>query len=303
MERRLEQAEHWDGLRRLNDLRDQTCSHDWLYALNPAHGVTLAPEDFLEAVRIRLGAPLMHEPCICASCGEAVLDTFGSHALRCAKAACTVGHNRVRDAVHQLAHAADASATTEPEGLIPYAPGLRPADILTSAALPGSLAALDIGICSPDSAGAGADCCASMATRKLRSYQNHFGALGRQGIRYQPMPFSSYGRMHPSTAAILITMARGAARRQGVQGHKPILRRAQARIGAEIWKRAAAMVRACRPALSKETLAILLGDDPCNTHPGDTQDQEDQGKGGAATAAAAAAGNGIVGGGGTALWA
>ena len=148
----------WDAARRLAEIRDPSCSHDWLWAINPAHGVTLPADDFITAVRIRLGAPIASDPAPCASCGEAVLDTCGSHALRCARAASTKGHNKVRNVVHNLAHAADPTALTEPEELIPGYPELRPADVYTSAAIPGSMAALDIGISSPDSAGAGSNC-------------------------------------------------------------------------------------------------------------------------------------------------
>ena len=44
--------------------------------------------------------------------------------------ATTTGHNRVRDTIAMGLAMADAGAVTEPLGLVPSTPGLRPADIL-----------------------------------------------------------------------------------------------------------------------------------------------------------------------------
>ena len=57
-----------------------------------------------------------------------------------------VGHNAVRNELHAAASMCDPSAELEPLGLITSHPTLRPADVLTSAALPGRLAALDVGV-------------------------------------------------------------------------------------------------------------------------------------------------------------
>ena len=103
----------------------------------------------------------------------------------------------------------DPSAELEPLGLVTSHPSLRPADILTSAALPGRLAALDVGVSSPDAAGAGDDCTHAMVVEKRRTYAPHLEALRRAGIQYQPMVWSSYGRAHvdaevsPETRAAL----------------------------------------------------------------------------------------------------
>ena len=207
--------------------------------------------------------------------------------------------NKVRDVVRQLAHAADSTAVTEPLDLIPGKPELRPADVLTTAALPGSKAALDIGISSPDSAGAGDDCCDAMSRRKLKYYGKHFGALGAQGIVYKPMMFSAYGRVHPEAASLLLTMARGAARRHGLGSHKQILRRARARIGTEIWKRATAMVRACQPAPTDAEVALIFGEEPYTEEPTTEQSRQDSDS----TALAGAADRGMLSGNGAAMWA
>ena len=58
------------------------------------------------------------------------------------------------------------------------------------------------------------------------------------------------------------TLARAAARRRGLADYRPLLRRAHANIGVQLWRRAAAMVKACLPDLPLEEQRLLLGADP-----------------------------------------
>ena len=173
----------------------------------------------------------------------------------------TKGHYAVRDERLPLAHLADPCTTVETARLIPSAPTLRPADIFTAAALPDRLAALDIGICSPDTAAAGADCCAAMFDRKRRDYGAHLHELEvRQGISYCPMVWSAWGRAHPEAARILETLARQAARRRGLRDHRLLLRRVRASIGVQLMRRAVGMVRGCMPYADHAEVQLLLGD-------------------------------------------
>ena len=91
----------------LRELRDPSTSHDWLWSLNPCHGPIVPKEEFLFAVRLRIGAPIMDEPMMCQRCGTAILDRAGRHCLLCATPEATRGHFAVRDAVLHLAHLAD----------------------------------------------------------------------------------------------------------------------------------------------------------------------------------------------------
>ena len=76
----------------------------------------------------------------------------------------------------------------ETVGLIPSAPTLRPADLLNSAAVPGRLAALDVGIISPDANNAGEDCCQSMFARKRHDYAKYLDELEqREGIIFKSL--------------------------------------------------------------------------------------------------------------------
>eukprot|EP00973_Karenia_brevis_P013670 1854949-Karenia_brevis.AAC.1 len=70
------------------------------------------------------------------------------HCETCAPAAATRGHYSVVHAVADGLRLADPSLTTEAPGLT--GTSLRPADILSSAALPGRSAALDVTVTSPE---------------------------------------------------------------------------------------------------------------------------------------------------------
>lgn len=166
----------------------------------------------------------------------------------------------VRDAVLPLVHLADPSASTEVPELIADAPALHPADIYSTAALPGCQAALDVDVCSPDAAGAGRDCVEAMWQWKRAHYAGHREAMRRTGMEYIPVVISCYGRFHPDSATVLERIAHQAARRAGVADSRLLLRRARAGIGVAIWRRAAAMALACLPRMSPECMGLLFGD-------------------------------------------
>ena len=230
-------------------------SHDWLWALNPAHGPIVPPEDFSTCVRLRIGAFSCARPC--ERCGT---ELSAAHCLCCAAPEGTKGHYAVRDSILPLVHLADPSAALEAPELIPTAPALRPADIYSESALPGGRAALDVGICSPDAMGAGADCCDAMWEKKQRRYAEYRDDMAHQGLVYVPLVFSCCGRVHGEATAAIVHIAQQAARRQGLSDHRPLLRRTMAGIGVAIWRRAAAMAKACMPRLSHEGLQLLFGD-------------------------------------------
>jgi hypothetical protein len=233
-------------VRRLQDLRDDTVSSEWLWAVDPRAPAALEPDAYVAAVRLRVGAGFATEPMPCRAC-RGTLDPGGCHALCCAPGESTRGHNDVRDSLFDLARLADGTAEREVLGLLEAAPGLRPADVLTSAASPGLASALDVGIASPDAMHAGEDCTESMRVRKRVVYSRHLPALLAEGIEYRPLVWSCWGREHPDTTAVLTQLARQAARRKGAADFQPLLRRARARIGAAIARRAAGMLRACLP--------------------------------------------------------
>lgn len=241
----LRSSERWTDIRRIRELRDDSVSHDWLWAIGPGPGGSFHPAEYATAVRCRLGAHHAEEPLPCQSCGRAVLDPAASHALCCAPGPCTQGHKDVRDTFLDYTRLADATAEPEVLGLIASAPGLRPADVLTSALAMGLDTALDVGVASPEASGAGKDCAESMRKRKHRTYAAFEAELDEARVMYKPLVWSCFGREHAETTAVLTTLARRAARRQGLSDHGPLLAKARAAIGVALARRCARMVHAC----------------------------------------------------------
>ena len=112
---------------------------------------------------------------------------------------------------------------------------------------------------SPHALGAGEDCCEAVQSKNLAAYQEHFGELSAQGIRYRPLAMSCYGRMHPEAASVLESVAVKVARSHGFADYGPILQRLRQTIGVRLQVRLASMVRACLPRLTFDELA-LFGD-------------------------------------------
>ena len=249
--------------RRLRDLRDPATSHTWLWAINRAHGEFLEAYEYGICVRIRLGLILTEALVLCECCG-ADLDVKGIHCLNCAPGRSTHGHNEVRDVILKAALLGDSIACSEPGGLIPSDPLLRPADVLTTAALPGRSAALDLGVASPFAAGAGDDYCDTMHQRKMAKYEPYFEELAMEGIHYVPVIFSAFGRPHPQASVVMNNLASIAARKRGISDVEAIRRRLETWIGVRLQKRLAAMVINCLPQGTSEDIDALFTVD-CET--------------------------------------
>ena len=256
LRREFELKGDWPALRRLDDLRAEGTDHTWLWAVSQGPGGLMLPEDFCRAVCLRLGADVIPADISCSCCGER-MDKRGLHALRCAPGESTRGHNRTRDTLLGLASLADPTSCAEPRGLIPSRPGLRPADLLTTAAF-ARLAALDVGIVCPDSAGCGADACSAMVSNKLSTYASVLPELDSEGVSYYPMVWSCWGRPHCDADAAIRSMAAAAARRRGIPDSAGLARRCRSLIGVQIWRRAARMVAACLPCLPSADAPELL---------------------------------------------
>ena len=171
----------------MKDLSDASVNHEWLYSLAPTSRHTLEPDVYVDAVRLRLGAA-GGLPTECRVCGRTVV-IDGAHALCCASGPGTRGHNEARDLLLALARQGDPHAVPEALGLLPAAPDLRPADVLTCAVGGNGLVALDVGIASPDSqaAVASGDALETMRRRKTRVYAVHEEAMRMCGLTYSPL--------------------------------------------------------------------------------------------------------------------
>ena len=221
-------------------------SSEWLWALDPVQRECVESDAYVAAVRLRLGASFASKPLQCRVCAG-TLDVHGVHATCCAPGESTRGHNGVRDAVFHLVRIADHTAEKETLGLLDTAPGLRPADILSSARSPGYVSALDIGVAAVEARHAGSDCTEAMRLRKRAVYARHLPSLEAEGIEYRPLVWSCWGHEHPDTTAVLKALARQGARRRGLASHAELLRSTRALVGAALARRSAAMLRCCLP--------------------------------------------------------
>ena len=87
-----------------------------------------------------------------------------------------------------------------------------------------------------------------MARAMRARYCAALAQLRADGVEYVPVVFSCYGRPHPDASGVLEALAQAAARRVGCVDATSLLRRTRVAIGGQLWRRVAAMVRACLPA-------------------------------------------------------
>ena len=91
--------------------------------------------------------------------------------------------------------------TREPRGLT--ASQSRPADIFTTAGVPGRSAALDVCVASPNAAEARGDAAQASFDRKMSHYRNEISDLRNHGILYRALVWTAGGRPHPAVTRTL----------------------------------------------------------------------------------------------------
>jgi hypothetical protein len=154
-------------------------------------GSVMIESDYVLNVQRRLGAKLLNQECACRLCGK-IMDPQGERCEVCAIGEATMGHYAIFRAVVEGLRLADAAITTEPTGLTDTQS--RPADIFTTAAVPGRSAALDVCVASPDAGAAGTNAVEAAFKRKLDHYRNAIPQLHAAGIVFRPLIWSSDGR-------------------------------------------------------------------------------------------------------------
>ena len=87
-----------------------------------------------------------------------------------------------------------------------------------------------------------------MKEDKLDRYKAYEHELGEQGITYAPATFTAYGRRHPDVTRMLDIAATKVARHQGLSSGGGLARSWKRNLCAELWRRAARMIRACIPS-------------------------------------------------------
>eukprot|EP00973_Karenia_brevis_P037363 5150135-Karenia_brevis.AAC.1 len=192
-------------------------------------------------MRIRLGADIVSDDLVCASCGTKVLDRQAYHSFCCAQAESTKEHYKVRYCMLDGCRIADPGAAPEVPGLCESDPSLRPADVFTTAAHPTMTLAIDVGVKAPFAANAGEDCVETMKAAKFSKYASVLPELERRGIHYAPAIFGSFGRASTDTYNMMLQAAKKAAQVRGLADHKGLLARWRRQMAAAIWDRGAAM--------------------------------------------------------------
>lgn len=237
---------------RLDDLAARGTSHSLLWALSPHQGPVIEEDaEFAEAVRVRLGSGGPPDVGVCGYCERHQLDSAGGHASCCAVGEATLGHNAVRDVVFAYAAEADPSADREVADLAPSHPRARPADVLTTAAIAGRVAALDVGVTSP-AAAAGADAADAMFARKVAEREPIRAELEASNIEYRPIVWTCFGRPHAAAAAAVRAIARRVARKRGGAPPVVIERKITGAIAVCLARRAGRMSLACWPRSMRE---------------------------------------------------
>ena len=232
-------------VQRLQELAHDSTDHNWLWRIGEHSPDRLSPDEFVTAMSLRLGVPVMSDDRLCSYCGETALDAYGHHSLVCAGAEATRGHTDVKDKLLDLALKADPAAEAEPVSLIQSQPRLRPADVLTAGAAQGTIAALDVGATAPSGLSGDTDCTELYKNKKLRKYGRHFAEFAKQGVQYMPLIWSSWGRPHADCTAVLRNLACRAARRRGLTSGQAIYAHSSAAIGVALQRRACRMLHAC----------------------------------------------------------
>ena len=154
----------WQQVTRIEDPCHTQVPLKWLYHLDACSGSVLTPHDYIANVQKRLANRLGVGGGQCRCCGS-FLDPQSEHAETCSTAQAARGHCACVHAVVCGMKLADPGITTEPRGLT--ASKSRPADIFTTAGVPGRSAALDVCVASSIAAAAQA-----AFDRKLSYYIN-----------------------------------------------------------------------------------------------------------------------------------
>ena len=253
----LRQQCDWGQLETLKDLRHEHVSNKWIWHLDSRRGTVLAPSDYVFNVQRRLGARINEREIACGLCGTP-LDPMLEHSDCCDTAGATRGHYAIVRELLRGLKLADPTATTEPRELTTTQS--RPADILTTAAVPGRSAALDVRVASPNASIAAGDVAEAAFRRKLRRYRREIPELAAAGIAFRPMVWTTNGRPHPAVTRTLHFAAEQAANRSDLGADaKALLSNWRHEIQIAILRRRAAMARAVLPRVGRAEAWMLTG--------------------------------------------
>ena len=152
------------------------------------------------AVKYRLGVPVFpgEGPCI-ASCGR-LSDAYGDHAISCGNEGERIArHNHLRDALYHSATAAALGPVREDKALIPGSNSL-PADLLIRNWSSGLDAVFDVTVINPLQLSllekTAEDARHPLDVAFNRKWTMHGEACENEGVRFVPLPATTFGAWH-----------------------------------------------------------------------------------------------------------
>ena len=173
---------------------------DWLTAIpSPSLALLLRSQEFIAALRYRLGHALYSTDGPCPACGQPS-DRLGDHALNCAWNGERIArHNWLRDELFNTAVAANLGPTREGRALLPGSGG-KPADVFIPHWAGGKDAALDVTVVNPLQAALVHDAAITpghaLTTAHNRKLAKSLEPCQQEGITFIPMAVESLGAWH-----------------------------------------------------------------------------------------------------------
>jgi hypothetical protein len=183
-----------------------------------ALGLYMHPSEFVMAARYRLGIPVYDREGPCPACLR-LSDRLGDHALCCGHQGERISrHNRLRDAIHDVAAAAALSPAKESRFLLPGV-DRRPADIYIPSWAAGRDAALDVTVVnslqSALVAGAAATPGHALDHRYGTKMTESAEDCRREGIAFLPLVVETLGGWHKVAIGEVKKLAAALARHTG----------------------------------------------------------------------------------------
>ena len=192
---------------------------DWLTSVpSPSLGLLLKSQEFVAALRYRLGHPIYSRDGPCPACGQAS-DRLGDHSLNCAWHGERIArHNWLRDELFNAAVAASLGPTREGRALLP-GEGSKPADVFIPHWQGGKDVALDVTVVNPlqDALVQGAATTPghALTIAHSRKMDKSWEPCSLQGITFIPVAVESLGGWHKSAVAEVKKLGCAKARHLG----------------------------------------------------------------------------------------
>ena len=183
-----------------------------------ALGLHLSNREFQCCVRYRLGVPVFSSSGPCPACSSPS-NCYGDHAIICGYNGERIGrHNMLRDALYRACCQAGLCPVRESQALLPDSDS-RPADVLLPSFDQGRDCALDVTVVSPLQQSllvkAGEEPGAALTYAYERKMRQSSEACQQAGLHFFPLPFETFGGLHPKSISIVTTISRALSAHSG----------------------------------------------------------------------------------------